>query len=226
MPRPSLFIGSSSEGLEVARALSYQLNDTAEVTIWNEGVFEPGKETLESLVNAVDRFDFAAIVFTPDDFVHSRGEEVEAPRDNVMFELGLFIGQLGKARTFVVKSSKPVKIPSDLAGVTTLDYDAERSDGNIRAAVSAACVPIRESIRDLGVADSAGLKEVQETSSRLQENVQEAVRQLARARAYETELFLKYQGRMFINEDEKTRLKEDIASLQNIANEFGSEDNV
>ena len=66
MKRPTVFIGSSSEGLEVARAAGFQLADTAEVTVWNEGVFKPGLSGLESLMNALDRFDFAVFVFTPD----------------------------------------------------------------------------------------------------------------------------------------------------------------
>ncbi|MGH7453643.1 MAG: nucleotide-binding protein, partial [bacterium] len=120
MEKPTLFIGSSSEGLEVARAIEYQLKDDGEVTIWNEGIFGLSLGTLESLVNAIERFDFAILVLTPDDLIVSRDISIQAPRDNVMFELGLFIGRLGRSRTFIVcdGDNKNMRLPSDLAGVT------------------------------------------------------------------------------------------------------------
>ncbi len=39
MSKPSAFIGSSTEGLEFARAIRALVRDEAEVTLWNEGVF-------------------------------------------------------------------------------------------------------------------------------------------------------------------------------------------
>ena len=220
MSKPSVFVGSSTEGVEVARALGYQLQDVGEITIWNEGVFIPSEGSLESLTNSLDRFDFAVFVFTPDDEVKTRGDTALAPRDNVMFELGLFLGRLGKSRAFVVRSSQPVKIASDLLGITVMRYDANRGDGNLRAAVSAACVPIREAIRDLGRLDSRGLEDLRNTSSQLHADVEQAVGLLARARAFETELFLKYQGGLFIGKEEAERLKEDIDKLTAVAKKF------
>ena len=38
--KPYLFIGSSSEGLPVAKEIKEQLCKVADVTIWNEGIFE------------------------------------------------------------------------------------------------------------------------------------------------------------------------------------------
>lgn len=71
MIKPSIFVGSSTEGLEVARAVQVQLAD-GEVELWNEGVFTLGHSTLESLVKALNRFDFAVLVLTPDDFTVSQ----------------------------------------------------------------------------------------------------------------------------------------------------------
>ena len=68
MMKPPLFIGSSSEGPDVARR-RHSLRDEAEVTVWNEGVFPPGQGTLEALVTALERFDFSVVVLTPDDLV-------------------------------------------------------------------------------------------------------------------------------------------------------------
>jgi predicted nucleotide-binding protein len=65
--KPSLFIGSSTEGLEAARAIKIQLDDDADVELWNEGVFALGQSTLESMTQALNRFDFAILVLTADD---------------------------------------------------------------------------------------------------------------------------------------------------------------
>src|SRR5437016_4747571 len=142
---PALFLGSSSEGLAIARAIRTQLQHDSEVTVWNEGAFPLGQTTLESLVNALDRFDFAVLVLTPDDTVIRRESEHLAPRDNLLFELGLFMGRLGRSRTFVVSESSPrMKLPSDLAGVTVARFSPQREDQNLVAAVGPACDQIRQ----------------------------------------------------------------------------------
>jgi len=66
MAKASLFIGSSSEGLDLARAIRTSLADDAEVTLWNEGFFALGNTFIESLVTALPRFDFAVLLLTPD----------------------------------------------------------------------------------------------------------------------------------------------------------------
>lgn len=102
MTKPSIFIGSSSEALDFPRAVQEQLSSDAEVTIWNELPFLPGQFTIETLLNSLKRFDFAVFVFSPDDKVTSRGSISNAARDNVVFELGLFMGRLGRERAFVL----------------------------------------------------------------------------------------------------------------------------
>ena len=148
MENVSIFIGSSKEGLDVAQAIELQLQDDGEVTIWKDGVFGLSIGTLESLVNELDRFDFGILVLTPDDVIISRDITSQAPRDNVMFEIGLFMGRLGRSRTFVVCSDCPnLKLPSDLAGVSITRYNAKRLDGNLRSALSPSCTIIRTEIR-------------------------------------------------------------------------------
>ncbi len=136
MNKPSLFIGSSNEGLDVAREVEFHLQDVTEVTIWNEGLFKLGHSYLESLINSLDRFDFAILILTPDDLVTSHDISSQGPRDNVMFELGLFMGRLGRSRTFVLyDSDKEMKIPSDLSGIHTVTFHGNRADGNPTAAL-------------------------------------------------------------------------------------------
>ncbi|HET9370278.1 MAG TPA: TIR domain-containing protein [Vicinamibacterales bacterium] len=153
--RPAMFIGSSTEGLEFARAVRTLLAQDAEVTLWNEGFFLVGNTFIDSLVNGLSRFDFAAVVLTPDDLITSREQTTFSPRDNALFELGLFMGRLGRERTFVVRpQGDAVKVPSDLAGLTTALYEWPRRDGDHKAAVGPACDSIREMIRSLGFSEA------------------------------------------------------------------------
>jgi CRP/FNR family cyclic AMP-dependent transcriptional regulator len=93
------------------------------VSVWTDGVFGASQTVVESLLKAVDRSDFAILVLTADDTVVSRDMERAAPRDNCVFELGLFMGALGRDRTFIVKPrGEDIKVPSDLLGVTALEY--------------------------------------------------------------------------------------------------------
>jgi Predicted nucleotide-binding protein containing TIR-like domain len=170
MTKPSVFIGSSSEGLEFARAARYLLTQDAEITIWNEGFFGLGNTFIETLITALPRFDFAILVLTPDDLMNSRELEAFGPRDNVIFELGLFMGRLGRSRTFILHQlNERLKIPTDLSGVTTATYEWPREDRNYKSAVGAACDSIREVIRDLGISETKTAKTINDIRSR-QEN--------------------------------------------------------
>lgn len=140
--RPRLFIGSSTESLKIAYAAQENLERVAEVTVWDQGVFELSKYTLDSLVETMDVTDFGLFVFAPDDVVKMRGHEMAVARDNIVFEFGLFVGRLGKDRTFIILprgAEAGVHLPTDLLGITPALYDADRTDGNLRAALGPAC---------------------------------------------------------------------------------------
>jgi predicted nucleotide-binding protein len=147
--RCKLFVGSSKEGRDLAYAVRQQLKDVAEVDIWSDGIFEVGESGLGSLISALKKYDFAVLVLTPDDETISRGRKESAPRDNVIFEAGMFIGKLGSSRTFLLYDSegKP-KIPSDLAGITLAPF-VPRSGGGLQAAVGEAVDDIRDKIKNL-----------------------------------------------------------------------------
>ena len=168
MSRPSMFIGSSSKGKTIAQHVRTQITDDAEVTIWNEGPFGLGQGTLESLIEALDQFDFAVLVLTPDDMVESGENMMQSPRDNVLFECGLFMGRLGRERTFIIyDADEPLKIPSDLAGVTHARYRGKRKDRNLLAAVGEACDPIRHMVREHGSREERTLSHIAVGSARL-----------------------------------------------------------
>lgn len=163
--RPTVFIGSSREGLSIAEALQLNLDYACEVTVWSQGLFGLGEGTLESLVNRLDSFDFAILVLTPDDMTVSRQAEQPSPRDNVLLELGLFIGALGRRRTFAVyERNRGLKLPSDMAGVTSADFQMH-ADKNLQSSLGAATTLIKGAIQQLG-------KRQQKISANVDENTQ------------------------------------------------------
>lgn len=151
---PRLFIGSSLEGKEVADAIGEQLEHDADVLVWPDA-FQLGETVTSSLFEQLDRSDFAVLVMTPDDLNKSRNIESRSPRDNVVFEFGLFIGRIGLNRCYGIHPSG-VKIPSDLWGVTTGIYRSQHSQGSL-AALRPVCNKIRRRLKDLGLRSSAKL---------------------------------------------------------------------
>jgi predicted nucleotide-binding protein len=149
---PRVFIGSSAEGLDVAEALQEGLDHCAEMTVWSQGVFGLSSGTLETLAEKSNGFDFAILVLTPDDLTQKRGSSQPSARDNVLLELGIFIGVLGRKRTFIVyPRDVEMHLPSDLAGVTPATFAASRSDDNIAAAVGAVCTKIKRELAQQGL---------------------------------------------------------------------------
>lgn len=145
-----MFIGSSTEGLGVARALQAELQYDAEVTLWSQGVFGLSEGTLETLTRKVADFDFAVLVLTADDVVTKRATEGLSARDNVLFESGLFMGAVGRERTYLVApGEESLEFPSDLAGVTISKYRSRR-DGNMRAALGPVAEDIRQAMKRAG----------------------------------------------------------------------------
>jgi len=151
MPKPRVFIGSSVEGLNVAYAVQQNLLHEAEVTVWDQGVFELSRTTMESLTKALSDSDFAIFVFSLDDLVRIRDLTAPAVRDNVLFEFGLFIGKLGRERVFfLLPSDGDLHLPTDLLGVTPGRYESARTDGSMQAATGAVCHQIRLQMKTLG----------------------------------------------------------------------------
>ena len=148
---PVLFIGCSAESLSMGEAIKAGLSH-AKVTVhlWTDNVFQPSTFTLESLENELAESDFAALVLAPDDLVTSRDATVPAPRDNVVFELGLFIGALGHTRTFLIRPfDADIKIPTDLAGFIPLTYSLNR-ESEPCAAVTSLCTQLINAINAAG----------------------------------------------------------------------------
>lgn len=120
---PKLFIISSSEALDIANALREGLDGHVFSTVWSDGVFFAGGYALEALEQQVAESDFAVAIAEPDDIVESRGARAPTVRDNVLFELGLFMGKLSRHRSILIHPKiKDLKLPSDLQGLTLIPY--------------------------------------------------------------------------------------------------------
>jgi predicted nucleotide-binding protein len=145
-----VFVGSSAEGREIALNLQDQLesHNVCEVDLW-EHVFEPSTYALPSLLAVAERVDFAVLIATPDDTTESRGAVRDSVRDNIILEFGLFAGALGIERTYLLSTGADVKLPSDVFGLTRLQY-RHRSDGKIAPALNRAVLAIKRQIEDLG----------------------------------------------------------------------------
>lgn len=123
-PVPILFIGSSSEALAEAEAMdAFFEKRKISCRLWSQGFFGLSHTTIEDLMKATRECDFAVIFLTPDDLTASRGRKLASPRDNVVFELGLFMGAIGRERTYLaVPKGVKLKLPTDLLGVTHGPY--------------------------------------------------------------------------------------------------------
>jgi CRP/FNR family cyclic AMP-dependent transcriptional regulator len=121
---PHMFVGSSSEHYAVAEAVTAALSSPSlEVVPWKEDVFRPSRYTLPDLEVEAHASDFAVLVLGEDDLVETRGDLHIVARDNVILELGLFVGSCGHERVFLlVPDADTVKLPSDLTGITTLRF--------------------------------------------------------------------------------------------------------
>jgi len=148
-----LFIGSSRESITIAYAAQQNLHHTAEVTVWDQGVFPLSVTALEPLLKVLETCDFGMFVFSPDDIITIRGETNPAVRDNIIFELGLFVGALGRERCFILvpDGTHDLRIPTDLIGMTPATFETERSDGSVQAATAPACHTIRNAIERIGL---------------------------------------------------------------------------
>jgi hypothetical protein len=151
--KPRVFIGSSSEDLAVANAIQARLDHAAEPIVWDQNIFHLSQYSLESLIKELDRSDFAIFVFAPNDIVKMRGKNRQVARDNVVFELGLFIGRLGRQRSFFVipRGQSNFHLPTDLLGLTAATYNPNRSDESLDAAVSPACRQILTQMDEVGL---------------------------------------------------------------------------
>src|SRR5262245_60972978 len=150
MDKPRIFLGSSGKQTKLLQALTRGLEDVAHVEPWTTS-FNPGTTTLERLLQLTQEVDFAAFVFAQDDWTSNAPSESPptesgqaSPRDNVVFEAGLFGGTLGMHRTFILHA-EGAKLPTDLLGLTSVRYG-----GTSTAEMKVVNQKIRKAIESVG----------------------------------------------------------------------------
>ena len=163
--KPLAFIASSVEALPIAKAIQNHLHHICLCPKWSENTFSLSEYPLESLEAKLDQADFGIFVFHPDDKIIYRKEEKASVRDNVLIELGMFVGRLGRKRTFmVVPSNKDIQIPSDLNGLTPAKYELQENSEINDTLLAPACNQIEAIILKLGVRNKENISETKNQS--------------------------------------------------------------
>ena len=144
---PRVFIASSLEAEPLAKAIQQNLT-SAEVTLWSQDALRISHNVIDELIRNLQHFDFGVFVFAPDDIVTIRQRKQKAVRDNIVLELGMFIGRLGKERNFIVRpKGVDMRLPTDLLGIIAATYDRERATRDPAAALGGACTQIADAIK-------------------------------------------------------------------------------
>jgi hypothetical protein len=151
------FIGSASESLQLARDIQSALGDQRFIAdVWSD-CFGPGKIVIDELLRRSREYDFAIFLFTPDDVATMRARQVPVPRDNVVFEAGLFMRSIGRERVLiVVPEESGTHVLSDLQGLTFLTYRAPAEPRDRKARIGALCTSIRNALGELFPAAAEG----------------------------------------------------------------------
>lgn len=150
--RIRIFIISSAEAIDIARAVQNSFeHDAFTVVVWTNDVFKASYYPIETLENELDISDFAIAIVQADDVVKTRGKKKAVPRDNVIFELGFFMGRLGRQRAILMEPrGTEVKLPTDLAGITTIPYKATDDGGGLAVSMAPACNRLRTFFKEYG----------------------------------------------------------------------------
>jgi hypothetical protein len=214
--RPCVFVGSSSEGEKIAKWLQVLLAKPCEVVTWSQGVFGLGQVPVEALVLALDEYDFAILVLTPEDLVVSRGSSSPAPRDDVLFELRLLMGALGRNRTFIVYDrTAGLKLPSDLGGVSAATF-ALHASGNLESALGETATRIEAQIERFGFRDRERLKQLSEAAQEFDNatvQMHKLVELIARSRKVELDIISSQFGPL-IAPDKSHQMHQDLLDLE------------
>ncbi|AYL80381.1 nucleotide-binding protein [Pseudomonas syringae pv. actinidiae] len=127
-----IFAISSAEALPVVESgIQHFAHDAnLEYAPWSmPQIFQLSSYPMDDLEAELSNADFAVAIANDDDIVTSRNLEQPMPRDNVLFELGLFVGRFGRKRTVLMApKGTEVKLPSDLKGLSIIYYPRQMTD--------------------------------------------------------------------------------------------------
>lgn len=122
--KPRMFIVHGHDA-NAKRELADYLRDNlqlGEATILQDQAGR-GNTILEKFELYAEDADLVFVLLTPDDrHVDPTGAETKRARQNVIFELGYFLAQLGRHRgRVIVLAKQPIEIPSDITGLGMID---------------------------------------------------------------------------------------------------------
>jgi hypothetical protein len=144
-------LASSTEARSNARDLRSRLPENWSVTLWDESVITPGQAAWQGLIDVCRFIDVAVLLLSADDVLEQRGRRLAVPRDNVVFEAGLFMGLLGAERTLLVQQQGlDLGLPSDLEGITRVRYPVPLPNSDARAVLDCAAREIERCVARLG----------------------------------------------------------------------------
>lgn len=149
MSKPKIFIASSGKNIAIAKAFKEQLKKCAQVSVWDEEFNQSNNESyLDTLIQLKDEFEYAIFIWANDDILLNDEDSIYAPRDNVVFESGLFMGALGASKVFIAYDDTiPIKKPSDFLGINLIRFNGQLLKKNKIAAVKDACSMIQYHIK-------------------------------------------------------------------------------
>lgn len=187
MNKPNIFIASSKEALSFAEAVNIKLESIGKIKQW-DNAFELSSVTINALIEKTKSCDYAVFVFHNDDKLVLREETYNVVRDNVLFELGLFIGALGLENCFILIPEileGRFRLPSDLSGVTISTYDNNESPVD---SVTSSSAKIKFAIENLEKNKTEKIAEIKKPEKELQE------------------IIVRYQSEIFMNRHEMESL--------------------
>ena len=150
--KPRIFIGSSVEGLAIAEQVKNYLSDVGDCIIWTKA-FAQNKSNLDSLIHQTKLSDFSILIATKDDVVIKKDEAKIEPRDNIIFEFGLFLGAAGLNRCYMMVQEE-TDLPSDLDGITLARFSMDLKKYN---SIDKRCEEIKELIININKGSDLGL---------------------------------------------------------------------
>lgn len=114
--RRDVFLGYCSKSEATAASIKRYLQSLGATVLDWQTDFIPGRTILDQIQQAACRSSSGIFLFTKDDDLVDQGEtSTAAPRDNVVFEAGYFVGLKGKRNVLIIRETGS-KMPADLGG--------------------------------------------------------------------------------------------------------------
>lgn len=141
-PRRSIFIvhGHNEAALNSIQIYVHNVTGTVPNSLADEA--GRGQTIIEKFENSTRNSSYVIVLLTPDDVgqttIEHQADKAPAPRarQNVVLELGYFIGKIGRENITVIDAG--VEHPSDLAGLNYVKYPGENWKDNLRIELEAA----------------------------------------------------------------------------------------